>query len=57
MNRRELIENLLKDRNLSTMTKKQANQFIDGQAPAYSSVRSDHQPISENQGAIGTYRG
>ena len=29
MNRRELIENLLKDRNLSTMTKKQANQFID----------------------------
>jgi DNA-binding protein HU-beta len=29
MNRRELIEVLLKDRDLSTMTKKQANQFID----------------------------
>lgn len=29
MNRKELIEILLKDRNLSTMTKKQANQFID----------------------------
>ncbi len=29
MNRKELIEVLLKDRDLSTMTKKQANQFID----------------------------
>lgn len=29
MNRKELIEVLLKDRNLSNMTKKQANQFID----------------------------
>jgi DNA-binding protein HU-beta len=29
MNRQELIESLLKDRDLSTMTKKQANQFID----------------------------
>ena len=29
MNRKELIEALLKDRDLSTMTKKQANQFID----------------------------
>ncbi len=29
MNRKELIEILLKDRELSTMTKKQANQFID----------------------------
>lgn len=29
MNRKELIEVLLKDRELSTMTKKQANQFID----------------------------
>ncbi len=29
MNRKELIEILLKDRNLSNMTKKQANQFID----------------------------
>lgn len=29
MNRKELIEVLLKDRNLSSMTKKQANQFID----------------------------
>ena len=29
MNRKELIEALLKDRDLSSMTKKQANQFID----------------------------
>lgn len=29
MNRRELIEALLKDRDLSRLTKKQANQFID----------------------------
>ncbi len=29
MNRQELIENLLKDRELASMTKKQANQFID----------------------------
>lgn len=29
MNRKELIEILLKDRDLSGMTKKQANQFID----------------------------
>jgi DNA-binding protein HU-beta len=29
MNRQELIESLLKDRDLSSMTKKQANQFID----------------------------
>ena len=29
MNRKELIEALLKDRDLSTMTKKQANQFIE----------------------------
>ncbi|NOT80232.1 MAG: HU family DNA-binding protein [Bacteriovoracaceae bacterium] len=29
MNRKELIEVLIKDRNLSSMTKKQANQFID----------------------------
>lgn len=29
MNRKELIEVLLKDRDLSDMTKKQANQFID----------------------------
>jgi len=29
MNRKELIEILLKDRELSSMTKKQANQFID----------------------------
>lgn len=29
MNRKELIETLLKDRDLSSMTKKQANQFID----------------------------
>lgn len=29
MNRKELIESLLKDKNLSTMSKKQANQFID----------------------------
>lgn len=29
MNRKELIEVLLKDRDLSEMTKKQANQFID----------------------------
>lgn len=29
MNRKELIEVLLKDRGLSNMTKKQANQFID----------------------------
>lgn len=29
MNRKELIEALLKDRELSEMTKKQANQFID----------------------------
>ena len=29
MNKKELIENLLKDKILSTMTKKQANHFID----------------------------
>jgi DNA-binding protein HU-beta len=29
VNRKELIEVLLKDRDLSSMTKKQANQFID----------------------------
>lgn len=29
MNRKELIDILLKDRDLSSMTKKQANQFID----------------------------
>jgi DNA-binding protein HU-beta len=29
VNRKELIEVLIKDRDLSTMTKKQANQFID----------------------------
>lgn len=29
MNRKELIEALLKDRELASMTKKQANQFID----------------------------
>ena len=29
MNRKELIEVLLKDRDLSMMTKKQANQFIE----------------------------
>ncbi|RPJ73974.1 MAG: HU family DNA-binding protein, partial [Alphaproteobacteria bacterium] len=29
MNRKELIEALLKDRDLSSMTKKQANQFIE----------------------------
>lgn len=29
MNRKELIEILLKDKNLASMTKKQANQFID----------------------------
>ena len=29
MNRKELIELMLKDKNLSTMSKKQANQFID----------------------------
>jgi DNA-binding protein HU-beta len=29
MNRKELIDILLKDRDLSNMTKKQANQFID----------------------------
>jgi DNA-binding protein HU-beta len=29
MNRKELIEAILKDRDLSSITKKQANQFID----------------------------
>lgn len=29
MNRKELIETLLKDRDLQSMTKKQANHFID----------------------------
>lgn len=29
MNRKELIEQVLKDKDLSKMTKKQANQFID----------------------------